>query len=184
MLFTLIGLTLPLCFDSFLIAAAVGINRPPARTRLRLALLLAAFEAGMPLVGLLTGHALAAGLGDVAQYVAIALLIGAGSYMALHARDEDASAQKLAGLHGFAALALAFSISLDGLAIGFTYGLLKLPVLLVTILIAFQAFVLMQLGFVVGSRLPDQIRHWGEKLANWILVVIGLVLLGRKLLGS
>jgi putative Mn2+ efflux pump MntP len=178
---TRIALTLPLCLDSFLIAAAVGLTRPPMRTRLRLAILLAAFEAGMPLVGLGIGNVLAAGLGNIAQYFAIALLLGVGGYAALTTKEEDDAAEKLAGVHGLTAFALAFSISLDGLAIGFTYGHLKLSVLGVTVLIAVQAFVLIQIGFIVGGRLPARIRAYGEKLANWVLVVIGLVLLAGKL---
>ena len=114
--------------------------------------------------------------------MAIGLLVGVGGYAALKTKEEDDDAKKIAGVHGLTALALAFSISLDGLAIGFTYGLLKLPVVAVTVLIAVQALVLMQVGFAVGGRLPERIRGYGEKLANWVLVAIGLVLLARKLM--
>ena len=182
MLPTLLALTTPLCLDSFLIAAAIGLGNPSLKDRLRLASLLAAFEAGMPLVGLMVGQVLAAGLGSIAQYLAVGLLIVVGGYAALKTKEEDDDAKKIAGVHGLTAIALAFSISLDGLAIGFTYGLLKLPILSVTLLIAIEAFVLMQIGFAIGGRLPMAIRRHGEQLANWVLVAIGVVLLIAKLI--
>lgn len=184
MLLLLIALTTPLCLDSFLISTVIGLARPPLATRLRLAALLAAFEAGMPLIGLSIGHSLASGLGSIAQYVAIGLLLVIGGYSAFRTRTEDRGKRNLGQLHGFTALALAFSISLDGLAIGFTYGLFKLPIILVTVLIGVQAFLFMQLGFAIGGHLPARVRRYGEQLANWVLVAIGVVLLVRKLTGG
>ena len=137
----------------------------------------------MPLVGLAIGTSLAAGLGTIAQYVAIILLIGVGGYAALKPKEEDDSAEKLAQVHGLTALALGLSISLDGLAIGFTYGVLKLPVIPVTLFIGIQAFVFVQCGFAIGSRLPARIRRYGEDLANWVLVLIGCALLIHQLAG-
>ena len=182
MLLGLIALTLPLCFDSFLVAAAIGTTHPPFRTRLKLSALLAAFESGMPLIGLALGSALAKGFGGAAQYIAIVILLGYGTYAGLKSRAEDDTAERLAAVHGLTMLALGLSISLDGLAIGFSYGLLKVPVIAATVAIIIQAFALMELGFAVGSLLPDSLRRWGEKLANWVLVLIGLVLLVEKLI--
>lgn len=47
---------------------------------------------------------------------------------------------------GWGAVLLGLSISLDELAIGFTLGLLRLPVVLVIVLIGIQAFTLSRLG--------------------------------------
>jgi putative Mn2+ efflux pump MntP len=74
-------------------------------------------------------------------------------------------------------LALGLGISLDGLALGFTYGVLKLPVVLTTVVIMTQAVVATQLGFALGAKVKPAWRHHGELLAGWALVVIGAVIL-------
>jgi len=180
MLAQLIALTIPLCLDSFLIAAAIGMTRPSHGDRIRISAFFATFEAGMPLVGLLIGAALSGPLGGAAEYTAIVVLIVFGLYATFNSKEEDNEAKRIASTHGLAIIGLGLGISLDGLAIGFTYGLLHLPVVLVTILIAFQAFVLSQVGFAVGGRLPESIRQYGEKVASLALVAIGLLLFVQK----
>lgn len=181
MIAQLIALTIPLCLDSFLIAAAIGMSRPTNANRLRISTFFAVFETGMPLIGLVFGQAIRGPLGGTAEYIAISVLIIFGIYATFHSRSEDDNAKRIASTHGMAIIGLGVGISMDGLAIGFTYGLLHLPVVLVSILIATQAFVLSQLGFAVGGRLPERIRRYGEKAASIALIMIGVILLVQKL---
>lgn len=182
MLFKLIALTAPLCLDSLLIAAAIGLSRPSRRHKLRLSGIFALFEGGMPLVGLGLGKALSGSLGHATGYIAAVILIGFGLYMTLHARDEDTSASRLSEAHGLTMIALGLGISLDGLAIGFTFGVLNVPVVPAVLVIAGQAFLLSQAGFALGGRISGRWRQVGEKLANLALVAIGLVLLVQELI--
>jgi hypothetical protein len=56
-------------------------------------------------------------------------------------------------------LALGVSISLDELAIGFSAGLLRLPVLPLVIAVAVQAFLVTQIGLHVGARAGATLRE-------------------------
>src|SRR5579859_1665995 len=144
MLWKLLGLVLPLGLDTFAVAAALAIARLPAGDRLRVSVLFTTFEAGMPVVGLLIGAAVGQAAGAVASDVAIAALVALGGYM-LWPRAEDEEEERLALLaktRGTAVVGLGLSISMDELAIGFTLGLLRLPLALVLIWIAGQAFVM------------------------------------------
>jgi hypothetical protein len=64
--------------------------------------------------------------------------------------------------------ALAISVSLDEFAIGFTPGLLRLPVLPVIALIAAQAFTVTQ----IGTRLGERARENAERLASAALALL------------
>src|SRR5947209_3052353 len=101
------------------------------------------FEAGMPLLGLAIGAPLGRAIGSAADYVAVALLLVFGFYVVAVRReaDEEESLAKLGSVSGWPAVALGVSISLDELTVGFTLGLLRLPIYAVVILIAAQAFV-------------------------------------------
>jgi putative Mn2+ efflux pump MntP len=149
-----IALVLPLGLDTFAVAAALGMTGLPARQRVRVSLLFTLFEGAMPLIGLALGAPLGRVIGSGADYIAIAVLIGFGLYALLgQEQDEAQGVASLLDRGPLAALALGLSISIDELAIGFTLGLLRVPVVVVIIVIAVRAFGLAQLGL---SRQPSQ----------------------------
>jgi putative Mn2+ efflux pump MntP len=177
----LIALVLPLGLDTFAVAAALGVAGLDPRRRLRVSLLMAGFEAGMPLVGLALGAPLGHAVGSAADYIAIGVLLAFGLY-ALVARDNDEEdIGKLASATGWGAIALGVSISLDEFAIGFTLGLLRLPAAVAIILIGAQAFVLSQLGLRLGARVGSELREGAERLAGLALTALGLGLLIEKI---
>jgi putative Mn2+ efflux pump MntP len=178
----LIGLVVPLGLDTFAVAAALGMAGLNARDRTRVSLIFTAFEAGMPLVGYFAGSLAGDVVGNAADYVAIAILIGLGLFMLRPQQDDDEkSLSLLARTRGLAALGLGVSISIDELAIGFTIGLLKFPVLVILVLIGIQTFVLTQLGIRLGQRIGERIREGAERLAGVALALLGGVLLAGKL---
>jgi hypothetical protein len=64
--------------SNFAAAIGIGITGVDARTRLRVGVIFGAFEAGMPVLGLLLGHGLAGVLGQATRWVGAGLLISAG----------------------------------------------------------------------------------------------------------
>jgi len=174
---TLFGLVLPLCLDTFAISAALGVAGLPARERLRVSVLMTAFEAGMPILGLAVGQVAGSFSERYAGYAAVLLLAGLGVFMLRSdADDEEKSLALLARARGLAVIGLGLSVSLDELAIGFTLGLLRLPVVPAILLIAVQAFVASQLGLRLGGRISEAAREDSEKAAGAILVVLAALL--------
>jgi manganese efflux pump family protein len=173
---------LPLGLDTFAVAAALGMRGLPARRRLRVSLLMSAFEMGMPVVGLLIGHTLGHAIGHSADYLAIAVLALLGAWMLLHEEDDESEkvAQFAVG-HGLDVVALGLSISLDELAIGFTIGLLHLNIWLAVVLIGVQAFVFAQLGLRLGSRLNESLRERAEQAAGLALLTLAVLLAVEQL---
>jgi len=168
----LILLVLPLSLDTFALSAALGVSGLTARERWRLSLLVAGFEAGMPLVGFLAGGLLGGALGDLADYAAAALLVAVGLWML---RDDDAkTADRLRRARGLATIGIGVSVSVDELAIGLVIGILGLPALLVATLIGAQALVASQLGARLGARLGQELGEWAERAAGALLIAIGV----------
>ena len=76
------------------LAAAIGIGfgGVTTRTRVRVALVFGAFEAGMPIVGLVIGAGLASGIGQLARWIGAALLIGIGLATVVQAARQSPAA--------------------------------------------------------------------------------------------
>ena len=178
----LVALVLPLGLDTFAVAAAIGMLGAGEARRLRLSLLFSSFEAAMPLIGVALGAPLGRAIGGAADYVAIGVLLAFGLYTLLSSEErEDERLAELAQVRGPGALLLGISISLDELAIGFTLGLLRLPIAPVIALIALQAFIVTQLGLRLGNRLSAHLREAAERLAGAALTALAIGLLAEKL---
>ena len=171
----LLAFVLPLGLDSFAVAAAIGaVQVTTARQRLRISLVFVIFEGGMPLIGLGLGSALARGIGPAADYLAAAAVIGAGAWILLAGdKDEEDRASRLTSSHGLALVALGISISMDELAIGFSIGLAGVPVAVVIVAIALQAFLAAQLGLALGAKIGERWRERAEQVAGIALILLG-----------
>lgn len=180
----LLAFALPLCLDTFAISASVGVAGLPAAKRVRLSLVFVLFEGGMPLIGVLVGGPISTLAGRWADYAAAALLIGLGAWTLWERSDEEEGrAGRLAAAGGLALIGLGLSVSIDELAIGFSLGLLHLPVAGAVVLIAVEALVASQAGFLLGARIGERVREGAERLAGVALVVLGLLLAGLRLAG-
>ena len=179
----LLAFVLPLGVDSFAVAAALGAARPAGMAmRLRISLIFVIFEAGMPLIGLAAGGGLARVIGTTADYLAGAAVIGVGVWMLAGRDDDEDKAERLSGTHGLAVIALGVSISMDELAIGFSLGLVRLPVVPVIVASGGQALVASQLGLALGAVVGERFRERAEQAAALALIALGGYLIAERAL--
>ena len=179
----IVGIVIPMGLDTFGVALALGIAGLPRSRRTQIALLFAAFETVMPVLGAAIGAPLGDAIGGAADYVAAGLLIVLGLYLSLESDDSAAGNDRLLamtrrGLYGI--LALGVSISIDELAIGFSAGLLGLPLIPIVVAVGIQAFVVTTLGLRLGTRLGRRWQESAERIAGVALIALGLILLGVR----
>jgi putative Mn2+ efflux pump MntP len=134
----------------------------------------------MPAVGVLAGGPLSLALGATADYLAIAILIAFGVFTLTREADEE-GVSRMAGARGWALVVIGMSVSLDELAIGFSLGLLGVPVLPALLAIGLQTFAASQLGFWLGTSLSERYREATERIAGLALITLGLILLVERL---
>jgi manganese efflux pump family protein len=173
-------LFLSLGLDTLGVAIGLGISGLSRRQRLRFGVGFALAEGIMPLVGFLLGKALAQAAGNVASYLAIALLLAVGLYMLRESTKSKREAQYEADT--FLRLAVvAASVSMDELAVGFSLGLLGVPILLAALYIGLQAFVVTLVGTAIGRRVGELFAERAEMVAGIALTLLAFFLLGEKI---
>jgi manganese efflux pump family protein len=161
------------------LAAAVGIGFGGVtwRTRLRVGLVFGAFEAGMPIVGLVIGAGLATGIGQIARWVGAALLIILGGSTVVRALRQPRGQARGANSDRLGRLLIsAFALSLDNLAAGFALGAMHVGLAEGAIVIGLVSVVLSLTGLELGGRIGASAGRRGEQLGGAILVGVGVAL--------
>lgn len=171
----MIALVISLGTDTLLMSTSLGFAK--TKGKVRIALTFACAEALMPLVGLSIGKGAGQFIGNWASLIGGIALFGVAVWL-IFFEDEDEEEEKLErNLVGWTLIMTALSISLDELAVGFSIGLVGVPVALTIILVALQAFMFTFLGLTFGSTLKRYLGEWSEKLAGIILGLLGLWIL-------
>ena len=138
----------------------------------------------MPAAGLLLGVPLGNTIGAGSDVVSGVLLIGIGIWLwwkEQREQDDDegeaATLARAATSVGWGVVGLAVSVSLDELAIGFSFGVLSFPLVPALILIALQALLVSLVGQWVGKSTGKRLGEWAEHLVGPALCLLGVWLL-------
>lgn len=164
---------LPLGGDSAAVCTAYGATAEPRvtwRRTLMVCLTLAAFEAGMPGVGMALAGPVGHMIGDTAHYFAALLLVGIGVFMLLGG-DEDGPS-----LDGKALLLVAFAVSIDEVAVGVSLGLNGTAFAPLALTIFSWVLVATVIGTRLGSRVPERFHDVAGVAASAMLILLGILI--------
>ncbi|MDF2713389.1 MAG: hypothetical protein K0R28_314 [Paenibacillus sp.] len=171
-------ITLSLGIDAFIVSATLGLRKHiNPRDKLRIALVFAAIESLMPISGIIIGKALGHYFAGALTAIGALLLIGVAIYLVLFDRDQDESEAFERPLAGWALITVAIGIGLDELAVGFTAGLIQLPIVFMTMMIAAQSFVFSIIGVTFGAKFKRYLGEWAEKASGILLALVGVWML-------
>lgn len=188
----ILALSIALGADAFSLALAIGFVGIGTRMTLRLSLIVALFHVVMPLGGLLLGQTLGMVLGRFAKGIGAFVLLWLGGRMLFHvwrpasehipiskARQALKRAQLPAGvsLRGFGVYALAASVSLDALSVGFSLGTVESQIGLTVLIMGTVAGIMMASGLVLGRFVGSRIGERAEAMGGFVLVLIGIRML-------
>jgi putative Mn2+ efflux pump MntP len=158
--------------SNFAASIGIGVSGADANLRVRVAVVFGAFEAAMPVVGLVLGHRLAASIGTVSSYLGGGLLIAVGLYSVVQARRASASPTTVHdGLITLVVTGAALSI--DNLVVGFALGTQTVPVALSAAVIASVSVAMSLLGLELGQRLGRTVEQRSQEIGGAMLVLVG-----------
>lgn len=182
-----------LALDAFAVSVSCGLTAKKGlgRLALKLGICFGAFQFVMPLLGWFLGSQVASYIEKISPWVAFGLLALIGGRMILEAfRGEDtpetgaSDASRTGDVSLGKLLALGVATSIDALAVGVTFALVEVNVLLACGVIGAVAFALSVLGAALGKKLGSRFQRQAGILGGVVLVAIGLKILLENLLGK
>jgi len=172
------------------LAATIGIGVGSAGgvrggTRVRIAVVFGLFEAGMPVLGLLLGHGLAASLGQAARWLGGGVLVAFGVVGLIQARREGHAGVSAGALaddgrarpRRTARLLLGgLVLSGDNLAAGFALGAYHAGIVLAATVFGVVSVAMSLAGLELGARIGAAAGERSELVACVLLIVVGAVI--------
>lgn len=183
-------LSIALGTDLFSVAVPIGMNRVRLRIILRAALVFALFHIILILTGYHIGHWLGALVEHVETYhlespgaamqnwasvLGAVVLTGLGVHMIkenLCGKPVDTVANH--PLKGAAFIMLAFSVSVDALAAGFSMGMMDVDLIKLSAILGTVIFAIAILGLGLGRRLGIYVGDRSELIGGAVLIMLGL----------
>jgi manganese efflux pump family protein len=182
LILVLIGIGLSM--DCFAVSLAVGSttkSRLP-RVALIIALCFGGFQAGMTVLGWLAGISVIGFLSAYDHWIAfILLLVVGGKMMWEGVQGEEEEAQT--DIFRFIPLVmLSLATSIDALAVGVSFGVLRTAVLMPALIIGIVCCAISFAGVVLGEKLEDLLGNRMEIAGGLILILMGVRILAEHLI--
>ncbi len=185
---TVFLIAIGLAADCFAVALGGGVSRQSySRAQIfRVAFMFGLFQALMPVLGWLAGRTVVEYIADYDHWVAFILLaVVSGRMLWESLRPRRGEEKPVDITRGLLLLTLALATSIDALAVGLSFGLLRVNIAIASPTIGVVAFIVTIIGFILGRKAGKFMGRWAEIAGAVILMAIALrILLGHLLTGG
>lgn len=174
-LFANVFLGFGLAADAFAVSISSGlkIKNIKLNKALKVAMFFGGFQALMPLVGWFIGLSLSYFLSAIDHWVAFGILSLIGGKMIYEARQGGGNEKKFNPLDTSTLFTLALGTSIDALAVGTGFAVLKNSIIPAITTIGLITFFLSFIGVFIGHKFGNLFQNKVEILGGAILIIIG-----------
>ncbi len=172
---TTVFLSLGLAADAFAVAVSSGlaIKHMKVNKALKIALFFGGFQAVMPIIGWLAGLSFSSWITPIDHWIAFGLLSFIGGKMIYESLQSKECEKKFNPLDTGTLITLSVATSLDALAVGIGFAVLKTSIGPVVSAIGFITFLVVFAGVFIGHKCGDLFGNKIEFLGGVILIIIG-----------
>ncbi len=174
------GVAIGLAMDASAVSIANGISIKNIKQKdaIKIALSFGLFQAGMPLIGWALGLSFRTFIEDFDHWIAFGLLFVIGTHMIMEAfqKDEPDFTKKNC-LNPKKLLLMSFATSIDALAAGISFSVLKMDIWFPITIIGTITFVLSYIFLLSGNKLGNRFGKGMDFVGGAILIAIGIKIL-------
>lgn len=175
-IWTIVLIALALAMDAFAVSVASGICI--RQSRIKHALIMGgwfgAFQAIMPMIGWLTGIKFINVISDVDHWIALGLLSFVGGKMIYESSRLESQEKRTNPFDLHVLFLLSLATSIDALAVGLSFALLKVEILLPVIIIGLVTFAMSFAGVLIGEKGGHFFEKKIEFAGGLVLIAIGI----------
>jgi putative Mn2+ efflux pump MntP len=181
---TILVIAIGLSFDTFAVSVSSGVILPRINFRegISIAIVLAFFQALMPLIGWGAGKTVVNLFRDFDHWIAFILLAVLGVKMIYESFGKEG--EKLNPLQLKVRISMAIATSIDALVVGFSFAFLEYKILFSTLIIGSVTFLVSMLGLLFGKKVGARLGKRMEVAGGIILIAIGLKILIEHMAGG
>ncbi len=172
----LIGLGLS--FDTFAVSVSTGLLKKSIRfwQGVKIAFILALFQALMPLIGWLGGTQVAAYISHFDHWIAFVLLSAVGIKMIIESFKDDED-KKTNPLLFKVVVLMGLATSIDALVVGVSLAFIDIVIIQTILIIGVITFLAAMIGMLIGKSANGKLGKKVEIIGGLILFGIGLKIL-------
>lgn len=176
--FIIFIVAISLSFDTFAISISSGIAYQKIKfwEACKIALTLAFFQTLMPFAGWGFGVQIRAYIENIDHWIAFGLLLFLGIKMIREAFKNDEK-KEFNPLHPFTLITIAIATSIDALAVGFTFSLINIPIVIAGLVIGFITYIASMTGILIGKSLKIKNPGLIDIIGGLILISLGTKIL-------
>jgi manganese efflux pump family protein len=177
----ILGVALGLAMDAVAVSVSCGITlkKPRLTDALRISGSFGLFQAVMPVLGWMAGLGFRKWIENLDHWVALGLLSFIGIRMIIESRH--ASEKKMCPTRPGVLFMLSVATSIDALAVGLSFSLLKIVIWGPVLVIGLVTFLLSFVAVMVGRRVGAAFERKVEAAGGAILIIIGVKILLQHL---
>jgi manganese efflux pump family protein len=178
-LITVFIIAIGLGVDAFSVAIGIGAanDKKSWAPVLRLAAAFGIFQFIMPIVGWLAGETVVDMIASYDHWIAFGLLALVGGKMIREGFEKETNEGKDDQTRGWPLLMLSIATSIDALAVGFSFSVLKNPIMMPAVIIGVVCFLMTVTGMIFGKVLAKLFGKKVEVFGGLVLIAIGVKIL-------
>ena len=170
-------IALGLSMDAFAVAICKGLSvkKVTVKHGLIAGLYFGGFQAGMPLLGYFLGSSFATYIENFDHWIAFVLLGIIGFNMIRESKEKE---EELNASFGFKAMfPMAVVTSIDALAVGVSFAVMKVSIGWAVTFIGVITFTLSALGVKIGNHFGAKYKSKAELFGGVVLILLGVKIL-------
>lgn len=179
-LLTILLITIVLAMDAFSISITKGFylkNITKIQT-LWVGVFFGGFHASMPILGYIAGVELGQFLSSIAPWIGFIILLAIGFKMIFETKYKNEENSFMKEEFSFKELTLlSIATSIDALAIGVIFAILKTPILPPLIFFGIIVFIFSEIGIIIGKKISRLVGDKFETISGLILIILGIKIL-------
>lgn len=176
--FSIVLVACGLAMDAFAVSVGKGLNmkKMDAKWGMVIALFFGLFQAIMPLIGWFLGSEIERFICNIDHWIVFIILGFIGGKMIFESRDKECKIEE--DKRDFKELlVLSIATSIDALAVGISFALIKINIYTSAITIGIITFGISYIGILIGNKFGCKFKSQAELIGGIILVLIGVKIL-------